>query len=227
MERLLRLSRASIGKKLLMALSGLVLLVFLAGHLAGNLKVVQGAESLNAYAAWLKGHPLLWVFRFGMLAALAVHIALGVSLARDNRAARPHRYAHPDTIQMSFSERHILLSGLLVAAFVVYHLLHLTVGAIDPAGAASLLSATGEPDVYARVVLGFRNPWVSASYLVGLCALALHLQHALRSALQTLGLSHETHQAVIEGVARLVPGLIALGFAAIPLLVLAGMVPAP
>jgi len=210
-----------------MALSGLALLGFITGHLIGNLKVLQGPDSLNAYAAWLQGHPLLWVFRLTLLAILALHVGLGISIARENRAAQPQRYSHPDAIQMRFAERHILLTGILVLAFIVYHLLHLTLGSIDPAGAAQLTDMQGRPDVYARVVLGFQNPWITGSYLLAFGVLALHLQHALRSVFQTLGFSHQSYQPTIEFIAKLLPALLALGFACIPLLVALHVVDLP
>ncbi len=227
MRRLIRLARTSIGRKLLMALSGLLLVLFLTAHLLGNLKVLQGPEAFNAYAAWLQGHPVLWVMRLGLLLVFALHTGLGIHLALANRAARPSGYAHPASIQMSLAERHIALSGVVVLAFVVYHLLHLTFGAVDPTHSARLVDAQGRADVYARVVTGFRNPWLAASYLLALLALAAHLTHAVRSALQTLGASHESHQAVIELLARAVPAALVVGFAAIPLLALLGVLEPP
>lgn len=224
MGRLARLSRTSLGKKLWMSLSGLLLVLFLVGHMAGNLKILQGPDALNEYAAWLQGHPLLWVFRAGLLGSFVLHVGLGIALARENRAARPQGYARIERQSAGVVERHMVLSGVLVLAFVIYHLLHLTVGAVDPVQAAALLDARGRPDVYARVVLGFANPWVSASYLLGLAVLGVHLQHAIRSVFQTLGASHESYQGIIHAVALVVPSLIFLGFASLPLLVLGGVV---
>ena len=224
MSRLVRLSRTSLGKKLWMSLSGLLLVLFLVGHMAGNLKILQGPDALNEYAAWLQGHPLLWVFRAGLLGAFLLHVGLGIALQRENRAARPQAYARIERQSAGVVERHMVLSGVLLLTFVVYHLLHLTVGAVDPVQAAALVDARGRPDVYARVVLGFSNPWVSASYLAGLAVLGVHLQHAIRSVFQTLGASHESYQGIIHAVALVVPSLIFLGFASLPLLVLGGVV---
>jgi succinate dehydrogenase / fumarate reductase cytochrome b subunit len=224
MSRLARLSRTSLGKKLWMSLSGLMLVLFLVGHLAGNLKLLQGPDALNDYAAWLQGHPLLWVLRAGLLGAFVLHVGLGIALARENRVARPIAYKCVDHQSAGVVERHMVLSGVLVLAFLVYHLLHLTLGVVDPAIAAALVDNKGQPDVYARVVLGFANPWVSASYLVGLVVLGVHLKHAIRSVFQTLGASHESYQAIIHTVAWLVPALISTGFAALPVLVLSGAV---
>lgn len=224
MGRLTRLSRTSLGKKLWMSLSGLMLVVFLVGHLAGNLKILQGPDSMNEYAAWLQGHPLLWGFRAGLLGVFVLHVGLGIVLARENRAARPVAYGRVEHQAAGVVERHMVLSGVLVLAFLVYHLLHLTVGVVDPASAAALVDDRGRPDVYARVVLGFSNQWVSASYLIGLAVLGVHLQHAIRSVFQTLGASHESYQGIIHTVAWLVPSLIFVGFALLPVLVLGGAV---
>ena len=117
----------------------------------------------------------------------------------------------------------MLLSGLTVLAFVAYHLAHLTLGMVDPAH-WTLVDAAGRPDVYARVVHGFRNPWISGCYLIALVVLGLHLQHALRSLFHTLGFSHESYQSLIELFSALVPGLLVLGFASIPALVLTGVI---
>jgi succinate dehydrogenase / fumarate reductase cytochrome b subunit len=128
MSRLARLSRTSLGKKLWMSLSGLMLVLFLVGHLAGNLKLLQGPDALNDYAAWLQGHPVLWVLRAGLLGAFVLHVGLGIALARENRVARPIAYKCVDHQSAGVVERHMVLSGVLVLAFLVYHLLHLTLG---------------------------------------------------------------------------------------------------
>ena len=224
MGRLARLSRTTLGKKLWMSLSGLMLIGFLLGHLAGNLKMLQGPEAMNEYAASLQGHPLLWVFRAGLLGIFVLHVGLGIAVARENRAARPVAYARVDHQSAGTIERHMVLSGVLVLSFLVYHLLHLTLGVVDPVHAAGLVDASGRPDVYMRVVLGFANPWISASYFIGLAVLGMHLQHAIRSVFQTLGASHESYQGIIHTVAWIVPSLIFAGFAVLPLLVLSGIV---
>jgi succinate dehydrogenase / fumarate reductase cytochrome b subunit len=226
MSRLVRLFRTSIGSKLLMSVSGLVLLGFLIGHLLGNMKVFQGQEALNAYGAWMHGHPLLWVIRLFLLSILLLHVLIGLRLARENRRGRPHRYAVPCAAQTGFAERHLVLSGLLVLAFIVYHVLHLTVGVLDRTR-ADLVDAQGHVDVYARVVLGFQDPWICASYVLALVLLGLHLQHAIRSLFQTLGFRHESYQALIAGVSAILPSLLVVGFGSIPVCVWLEVIPPP
>lgn len=223
MFRLIRLFHTSIGSKLMMAASGLVLVVFLTGHLLGNLKLFQGPDALNEYAAWLQGHPLLWAMRLAMLTIFLLHVMNGVRLALENRAARPQPYLHPATVQTNYAARHMVLSGMLVLGFLVYHLLHLTFGAVEPQW-AQLVDAKGRSDVYARVVLGFSNPWITCSYLVALTLLGLHLRHAIGSLVQTLGFNHESYQGFICNLVWLVVVLLVAGFASIPLSVQFGWI---
>lgn len=223
MKRILRLFHTSIGNKLMMALSGSVLVLFMLGHMLGNLTVYQGQNSINAYAHWLQGHPLLWAIRATMLAIFLFHILIGVRLARENLAARPLRYRLRKPLQSGFAERHMLLSGLVVLAFLLYHLAHLTLGWADPAH-FGLLDAQGRPDVYARVVLGFLNPWISLIYLAALALLGLHLHHAIQSIFQTLGLMHDNFAVLIRYGSIGLSAIIVLGLASIPVSVLLGFI---
>jgi succinate dehydrogenase / fumarate reductase cytochrome b subunit len=131
MNRLVRLFGSSIGRKIVAATTGALLIAFLLGHMYGNMKVFQGPEALNAYAAWLQGHPLLWAFRAGLLTLFGAHVYLTLTLARDNRAARPVGYRRYRPRASSFFSRYMVLTGLVVLLFVVYHLVHFTFGVID------------------------------------------------------------------------------------------------
>lgn len=226
MFRLLRLLRTSIGRKAVMALSGLVLVLFIAGHMAGNLSIFQGPDALNGYAAWLQGHPLLWGVRLLMLAILLVHILIALRLAVGNRRARSTRYRGRGwltaRLTTGVAARTMLLSGLLLFAFLVYHLLHLTLGLVQPQ-TAGLLDAAGRPDVYARVVGGFENPWIALVYAGAVLLVGLHLQHAVASLVRTLGFSHDGYHQAIDVAAGLVALLVVAGFLAIPLAVQTGL----
>ena len=226
MFRLLRLLHTSIGRKLVMALSGLLLVLYVAGHMAGNLTVFQGPDALNGYAAWLQGHPLLWGIRLLMLAVIGLHIIIAVRLAWANRAARPTRNRLQRTLSTGFAARSMLLSGLLVLAFIVFHLLHLTIGLVQPQ-TAQLLDQAGRPDVYARVVLGFADPWVAGIYALAVVLVGLHLQHAVSSLVRTLGFSHEAYHRTIDVVASGVALLVVAGFLAIPIGVQSGLLTLP
>ncbi len=226
MFRLIRLFRTSIGSKLMMALSGLLLILFIAGHMLGNMTLYQGPDALNGYAAWLQGHPLLWVFRLAMLLLFGVHVYTGLRLAQENRAARQPRYQRQPSLQVGLAGRTMALSGLVVLGFVIYHLLHLTLGVIDPRH-WQLHDSLGRADVYARVVLGFQNPWMAGSYVLALLLLGLHLNHAIGSLFQTLGFNHESYDTLLKVGAALVSVLLVLGFASVPISIQLGLVTLP
>jgi succinate dehydrogenase / fumarate reductase cytochrome b subunit len=224
MARLIRLFRTSIGRKLVVALTGVLLLGFLLAHMAGNLVILQGPDALNAYAAWMQGHPLLWGLRLALLVIVAVHIVAAVGLARENRASRPVRYRHRPVLASFLPGRFMVVSGLLVLAFLVFHLLHLTARVVMPELGA-MTDADGRVDVYRGVVLSFSDPLVAGFYLAALLLLGLHLLHAVESLFQTFGFNHESYQTLIRVLAPTLTLLIVAGFATVPLLVLAGMLP--
>lgn len=223
MKRLIRLFHTSIGSKLMMALSGTVLVLFLVGHLAGNLFIYQGQEMVNAYAHWLQGHPMLWGIRLVLLGIFLFHIAIGIRLAHENAAARPQDYRLRRPVKSSFAERHMLLSGAVILAFLAFHIAHLTLGWVDTTY-ASLLDAQGRPDVYAKLVYGFQNIWISGVYLLGLSLLGLHLHHAIHSIFQTLGLIHDNFRALIHWGSLSLSAIIVVGLGSIPVAVLLGFI---
>lgn len=222
--RLTRLISSSIGSKLLMALTGLGLLGFLVGHLTGNLLVFAGPDALNEYAAWLHDHPkLLWVARIGLLGMFLAHVGLAFRLTNENKTARPTGYQYQATVQATMASRYMLLTGLVVFAYLVFHLLHFTFQAIDTGG-MGVKDAAGNLDVYAMVISGFQNPLVSISYIVANALLGVHLFHGLSSAFQTLGWNHPTFKAAAKPIALGLPILIAGGYIAIPLAIWMGVI---
>jgi succinate dehydrogenase / fumarate reductase cytochrome b subunit len=226
MNRLVRLFSSSIGRKLVTAATGFFLLGFLFGHLFGNLKVFQGQEALNSYADWLQGHPLLWFFRIGLLTVFVIHIYATLTLARENRAARPTAYRRYRPQSATFASRYMVISGLVVLAFVVYHLLHFTFGVVDAAN-TRLLDSQGRLDVYTSVVRSFQNPWIAGSYIVAMVLIGIHLWHGLASAAQTFGLHHESYQTMIWVGSIVLIVLLVLGNCSIPIMILAGRVALP
>lgn len=223
MYRLIRLFNTSIGSKLVVAATGALLLGFLLVHAAGNLLILKGPDALNGYAHWLQGHPLLWGFRFGLLALFGLHITATVRLARQNRAARPIRYRRIARLGARLPGRLMLVSGGLLLLFLILHLLHLTVGSIGP-DVGGMVDAGGQIDVYRRVVVSFSDPLIAGLYLFAMAMLAFHLIHAVESLFQTLGLNHESYQALIQFLAWALTAVIVAGFAAVPLLVWAGVI---
>ena len=194
--------RSSIGGKVTMAVTGLMLFGFVVMHLLGNLQLFQGAEKLNAYAKWLHDlGPLLWVARIGLLAVFVLHVLTGIRLARANRAARPVAYHRPGTVQASMASRSMVLSGLSVLAFVVYHLAHFTfeVGALTPGFERDVtIDGVQAKNVYAMVTTSFANPAIVAAYAVFQVVLFLHLSHGVQSLAQTLGLQHKRYTPMIK-----------------------------
>jgi succinate dehydrogenase / fumarate reductase cytochrome b subunit len=223
MNRLVRLFGASIGRKLVVAATGVLLIAFLIGHLFGNLKILQGREALNSYADWLQGHPLVWLFRVGLLTIFVVHIYATLSLARENRAARPVRYHRYRPQTAGFASRYMLLSGLVILAFLLFHLAHFTFGVVDPRN-TRLIDEQGRLDVYSSVARSFRNPWIAWTYVGSMLLLGLHLAHGIASTFQTMGVHHESYTTLIWIFALALLGALVIGNCAIPLLVLSGRI---
>jgi succinate dehydrogenase / fumarate reductase cytochrome b subunit len=222
---LLSFWRSSIGKKWLVALTGLALLGFVAGHLVGNLQMFGGAAKINAYAEFLHANEKpLWVARIGIIAAFVLHIAATITLVLQNKAARPQAYQLGRHVQARLSTRTMAYSGLTVLSFVVFHLLHYTFRVTDPrfkvVAEGGLLETTH--DVYRMVLLGFQNPLVSAFYLLSVGLLSLHLSHGISSAVQTFGLESKRSAQRIRQTGRLLSGAIFVGYASIPTAVLLG-----
>lgn len=225
---IIRFYHSSIGKKIIVALTGAGLVLFLVTHLLGNLLVFAGPEALNAYAKKLHDlGPLLWVFRFGLLGMVALHIAGTVQLTIANRAARPQAYGVDSTRKASRSSRAMIWSGLTILAFVLYHLMHYTWGVAngyyDPANARYWLPS-GDHNVYNMVVDGFSWAPASVFYIVAMGMLFSHLGHGIASVFQTLGLSSPKSRPLIEAAGKAVALLLFAGNAFIPLAILAGSV---
>jgi len=208
---------SSVGKKLVMAATGVVLFGFVVGHLLGNLQIYQGPEKINAYAHLLKSlGPLLWVVRLFLLTMVGLHIWAATALTLTSWKARPISYRQTRYQESSYASRTMRWSGPLLALFIVYHLLHFTTGDAHPQFDAAL--------VYNNVVIGFSNVWVSGFYILAMLALGLHLYHGLWSMLQSLGLSHPRYDALRRVFAAVFALAVVGGNISIPVAVLTGMV---
>jgi succinate dehydrogenase / fumarate reductase, cytochrome b subunit len=215
---------SSIGRKWTVAVTGLLLFGFVIGHLIGNLQIFLGPEPLNRYGAFLQGlGELLWAIRFGLLVMFVVHIVATIKLRLENRAARPVPYAVTKRVRSTLAARWMLLSGLTVLCFVVFHLLHFTTHNIDRSFAA-LHDAQGRHDVYRMMILGFSNKAASAFYIVGVGLLSVHLNHGFQSLFQTLGLSSAKLSSCWIKTGQAISWLIFIGYVSIPVAVLAGVV---
>ncbi len=223
MTTLSNLYHSTLGKKYIMALSGVGLFAFVVAHMLGNLQVFLGPEALNAYAVFLKSKPaLLWGMRLGLLAIVFLHILTAVQLTLRNRAARPEKYDRNKPYKASFASRTIVLSGAALFAFIVYHLMHFTVGLVDPAY-LQLRDAADRHDVYRMTILGFSHPGVSAFYIASMALLCLHLSHGVGSTFQSIGLKNKHSAVWIDRVSKLLAVIVFLGNSSMPLAVLAGI----
>ena len=217
---------SSIGKKWLVALTGIALLGFVFGHLVGNLQMFASPEKINDYARFLHSTgKFLWVVRIGLLGCFVLHIAATLTLVRMNRAARPQSYQLNRNVQAKLSTKTMALSGLTVLSFVIFHLLHYTLRVTDSrfktVAEGGLLADTF--DVYKMVVLGFQNPLVSGFYLLSVALLALHLSHGISSSLQTFGLETKRSAKWVPAAGKSLSALIFAGYASIPAAVLFGI----
>ncbi len=224
MRGVISLYRLSIGKKIVMAATGLVLFLYVLGHMLGNLKAFQGSEKLNAYAEFLRevgapalGHgQLLWIIRIVLLVAVGLHAVSAWQLARMSQLARPVAYQHRlERDASTYASRTMRWGGVVIFLFVIYHLLHFTVGSAHPDFVAG--------SVYRNVVIGFQSWPVASVYVAAMLALGMHLYHGVWSMFQTFGMNHPRHNPFRRLFAAVLAVVIVVGFLAVPVGVLTGI----
>jgi succinate dehydrogenase / fumarate reductase cytochrome b subunit len=226
MNRFARFFKSSLGKKFVMAATGFVLVGFVTGHMVGNLQFFLPPEAINRYARLLHfSDELLWGVRLVLLAAAGLHIWSAIRLSLENKAARPVGYhGNPAPLAASYASRTMLVSGSILFAFVVYHLLHYTLRVETINGASvpftSLLAEDGKQDVYAMMVAGFSVWYVSLFYLVGVGLLCLHLSHGVQAMFQSLGWKSHVYGPLLDKAAKVIALVLFLGYASIPLSVM-------
>jgi succinate dehydrogenase / fumarate reductase, cytochrome b subunit len=214
---------SSIGKKTVVALTGIVLVLYVIGHLVGNLTVFFGPDVINAYAMHLRDlGPLLWLIRLVMLTAVVAHIWFTMLLWKENLAAHPQKYAVFAPMKTTIFARTMRLTGLFVLAFIVFHLAHFTLLLVDPGYAQYHTQLHGREvhDVYRMVIVGFRNPLVSLFYIVSLAFVAFHLNHGIGSLFQTLGITDQRLRFYYEAGAQILAWVLFVGYIAIPISIL-------
>jgi succinate dehydrogenase / fumarate reductase cytochrome b subunit len=210
-----------------MAVTGFFLFGFVVVHMLGNLQIFLGPEALNGYAEKLQEMTeLLWPARLFLLANLILHVFTAVRLTAENRRARPIPYAYKDTVQASYASRTMMMSGLIVLAFTIYHLLHFTFGIVHPQYFHAT-DAQGRHDVYAMVVSSFRNPLIAGAYILAMIPLCMHLSHGFQSLFQTLGFNHSKYTPLLRHVSAVVGLVIFIGNSSIPAAVFFGLVRMP
>ena len=208
---------STVGKKAVMALSGMVLFLFVIGHLIGNLQIYEGADKINAYAVFLRSLPAaLWGVRITLLVMVLLHIWSSIQLAVRKWDARPVGYQKKKPTESSYAARTMYWSGPIILAFVIYHLLDFTFGWVNP--------GFQDGDVYHNVIASFSVPWISVFYIIAMILLCMHLYHGLWSMFQSLGFHHPRHTPMLKRLAKVVAILIAAGNISIPIAVLTGVV---
>ena len=223
MRRVISLYRTSVGKKFYMALSGAVLIGFLFAHMVGNLKMYMGADAFNHYAEFLReiGYPILphmvglWMFRLVLLACVGLHMLSAWQVYTQSKNARGGSYKKEESLSFAYASRTMRWGGVIIGAFVVYHILHFTVG--------SALPEFVHGEAYDNVIYGFENPLVVAFYVVTLIMITFHVYHGLWSALQTVGANHPKYNPFRRPLALGLALLLLLGFLTVPVGVMAGV----
>jgi succinate dehydrogenase / fumarate reductase cytochrome b subunit len=217
--RSLRFWASTNSKKIVMAVTGAILFAFVILHMIGNLQIFEGPEQLNFYAFALRRFPeALWAARITLLLAVTLHIWATIGLALHKNEARPIGYAKKENIASDYASRTMYWSGPIILAFVIYHLLHLTVGYFHPGGRFI------EGDVYHNMVTGFSVWYVSAWYVFSMILLGFHIRHGAWSMLQSLGLTHPRHTPFLKKIAAALAIVIVAGYISIPMSVLLGFV---
>ncbi|MCK9315585.1 MAG: succinate dehydrogenase cytochrome b subunit [Clostridia bacterium] len=217
---------SSIGRKYIMAITGVALAAFVFVHLLGNLQLFLGADALNKYAVLLKSNfAVLWGYRLGLGTIALVHIVVALSLWVENRAARPVKYVVNTHPYADFASKMMVLGGVAIFFFVIWHILDLTAGAVRPelTEAKTMLGEKEVTDVYHVVLKGIGHPIAGFFYLVATCFLALHLWHGLESLLQSLGLRNSTYQLYIRLAARAAVIFLFAGMSLIPIVCMLGI----
>ena len=210
---------------MIVAITGIILILFVIGHLLGNLQIFIGPDWINGYSQHLHDlGPLLWLIRIFLICTVIIHIYVTIKLAIENRRARPERYIDKDYVKATFASRHMVMSGLIVFVFIVYHLAHFTFRKTDPRFALLKPDPLGHYDVFSMMVYGFQNYLVSGFYVLGLFLLTLHLSHGSSSFFQSLGLNDRKLTPRLAFAGRVFAWLLFIGYTSIPVAILLGLI---
>lgn len=215
-------------QKAVVAISGLLFVLFLIGHLGGNLLLYTGPMAFNKYAQGLKDlGPLLWILRIVMVMSLVLHVTFTIRLRQRNAEARPVEYAKKTPVASTLYSRSMMYTGLTILAFVIFHLAHFTWGKVQPehyTGTWMLPDGRTTHDVYKMTVAGFNEAWISVVYILCVSMVMMHLQHAFQSAVQTLGFRHPRYTPMVLKAGAAIATVLWLGFVSIPISVMSGIV---
>ncbi len=210
-----------------MAATGCLLVLFVIGHMIGNLQIFLGPEAINRYGHFLQSNlELIWPARIVLLLAVAVHIWSAARLTAENRAARPEAYAVFEPVGASYASRTMFMSGLIVLCFIIFHIMHYTVQVkfvnLTGQNFIDFVDPQHRHDIYKMMVVGFSNGWVSGFYIIGVGLLCLHLSHGISSMFQSMGWRNEVYRRFLDRLAVVLASLLFVGYISIPTAVLLG-----
>jgi succinate dehydrogenase / fumarate reductase cytochrome b subunit len=222
----MRLFSDSIGRKAVMAITGLLMVLFVVGHLLGNLSIFAGPDGINAYADKLHAlAPLVWTTRIVMGVAVLLHLILSIQITLENSAAKPDKYAVSRSLRATFASKNMIWTGVILGAFVAYHLLHFTFR-VTPSDLVVQQDALARLDVYTMVVASLKKAGIAAIYVIAMVSLFLHLSHGIQSTFQTLGLSNAKLLPSYGVGGKVLSGIFLVGYGAIPVLIFVGFLAA-
>jgi len=217
-------SSSTIIGKIIIAVSGMVLVLFIVGHTAGNLLMYLGQDATNSYAAALKANlPLLWGTRIAVFFAVIFHVIYSIKLNRINSKAKPQMYAKKGYERSTLSSRTMMYLGITILFFLIYHIAHFTLVITNPEY-NGMIDSTGRHDVYAMVIAGFKTPLISLVYIIASTTLGMHLSHAIQSMFHTLGINGVVFSKCVNLVGKIVGIGVAIGLGSIPIMVLLGVI---
>lgn len=218
MYGLTRFWQSTIGKKIVMAVTGIIGILFVIGHMSGNFLMFKGQDAMHHYALLLRtSMPLLWTVRIGLLAAVVLHVVSAYQLTMISKAARPQDYAMRKPQVTTLAAKTMKWGGVLLLVFLVYHILHMTLGTVHPQFV--------HLDPYNNLRIGLANPLVAGFYILAMAALGLHLYHGAWAVTRTLGVARPSQHPLKRRIAVVIAIVVAVGFAIIPIAALAGLFP--
>ncbi len=220
----MRLLSDSIGRKVVMAITGLLMVLFVVGHLLGNLSIFAGADGINTYAAKLQALPLLvWATRIVMGAAVLFHLVISIQITLENNQANPTAYAVDRRLRATFAGKNMIWTGLLLGGFILFHLFHFTVRSVPGLEIVQVHDALGRADVFAMVSAAFGKLVTAAVYVIAMLMLYLHLSHGIQSTFQSLGLNNSKTMPGFAKFGGVLSVIFLLGYGAIPVAIFFGL----
>jgi succinate dehydrogenase / fumarate reductase cytochrome b subunit len=221
----MRLLSDSIGRKVVMAITGLLMVLFVVGHMLGNMSIFAGANGINTYAEKLHAMPaIVWATRVVMLAAVLFHLVISIQITLENGAASPTRYAVDRKLRATFAGRNMIWTGLLLGGFILFHLFHFTIRSVPGMDIVQVQDALGRYDVYAMVVAAFGRIVTAVVYVLAMVMLYLHLSHGIQSTFQSMGLNNPKTMPGFVKFGSVLSVIFLLGYGAIPVAILFGLI---